>query len=242
MGALLPLAGLAVALSGCTYNFENNKGATTQGHDIFKLFQGFDITALAVGVFVWALIFWCILAYRRKSADHWPRQTRYNMPWEVAYTTIPVLIVAVLFAYTVRTENAVDAVVANPENHMSIQAFQWGWRFTYDNPGGSGQSVTLLSDPNHYATFEIPLNQTTQVDLSTADVIHEFDVPAFNFERYAQSGIVNTFDLTPNQTGTFIGRCAQYCGLHHDLMVFYVKVVQPADFQTWLSQQERSST
>ncbi|HVA43533.1 MAG TPA: cytochrome c oxidase subunit II [Acidimicrobiales bacterium] len=242
LGRVGVLGALALALSGCTYNFENYTGATTQGHQTFKLFQGFDITALAVGIFVWALIFWCILAYRRKSPDHWPRQTRYNMPWEVAYTTIPILIVAVLFGYTVVTENSVDAVAANPANHMSIQAFQWGWRFTYDNPPGSTQAVTLLSDPNHYATFELPLNEVTQVDLTTADVIHEFDVPRFDFQRYAQSGIENTFDLTPTQTGTYIGRCGQFCGLHHDLMIFYVKVVQPATFQTWLQQQERSST
>lgn len=242
MRRLVAPAGLgvvALALSGCTYNFENYTGATKQAHTISKLFQGFDITALAVGAFVWALIFWCILAYRRKSADHWPKQTRYNMPWEVAYTTIPLLIVAVLFGYTVKAENSVDAVAANPANHMSIQAFQWGWRFTYDNPP-SGGPVTVLSDPNHYATFEIPLNEVTQVDLSTADVIHEFDVPRFDFERYAQSGVLNTFDLTPTQTGTFIGRCAQYCGLHHDLMIFYVKVVQPAQFQSWLLAQSTS--
>jgi cytochrome c oxidase subunit II len=102
--------------------------------------------------------------------------------------------------------------------------------------------VEVISDPNHYGTFELPNNQITRVNLVTADVIHEFFVPEFNFERYAQSGVVNTFDLTPTRTGTFIGRCAQFCGLHHDLMIFYVKVVQPAQFQTWLQQQERPTT
>jgi cytochrome c oxidase subunit 2 len=238
-GYLLVLAGL---LSSCTFNFENNTGATSQGHTIFKVFRGFDITALAVAGFVWALIFWCILAYRRKGQNHWPKQTRYNIPWEIAYTTVPFLIVAGLFAVTVKAEDSVDAVSSSPQNVMSIQAFQWGWRFTYQNPGGSPKPLTLLSDPNHFATFELPLHQTTRVNLSTADVIHEFDVPAFDFERYAQSGVLNTFDLTPIKTGTFVGRCGQFCGLHHDLMIFYVKVVQPAQFQSWLQQQERSTT
>lgn len=233
---------LGVGLSGCTFDFENNTGATKQGHTIFRVFQTFDIIALIVGVFVWALIFWCVARYRRRSPTEWPKQTRYNMPWEVAYTTVPFLIVAGLFAVTVKAENSVDAVAPNPANHMSIQAFQWGWRFTYDNPPGSNKPLTLLSDPDHYATFEMPLNQVTQVNLTTADVIHEFDVPAFDFQRYAQSGVENTFDLTPNKTGTFIGRCGQFCGLHHDLMIFYIKVVQPAQFQTWLLQQERSTT
>lgn len=236
------LVALAVGLSGCTFNFENNTGATKQGHLIFQTFQGFDITALAVGVLVWALIFWCILAYRRKKADEWPKQTRYNMPWEVAYTILPFFVVAGLFAVTVKVENSVDAVAPNPANKMSIQAFQWGWRFTYDNPGGSSRPLTLLSDPSHYATFELPDNQVTRVTLTTADVVHEFDVPAFDFQRYAQSGVTNVFDLTPNRTGTFIGRCGQFCGLHHDLMIFYVKVVPPAQFQIWLQQQERSAT
>lgn len=236
------LVGLAFALSGCTYNFENYTGATKQGRTISDLFRGFDITALVVGVFVWGLIFWCVLAYRRKGRDHWPKQTRYNVPWEVAYTTIPILIAAGLFAFTVKAENSVDAVAPNPANEMTIQGFQWGWRFTYTNPAGSTRPVTLLSDPNHYATFEIPDRSVTRVKLTTADVIHEFYVPRFDFERYAQSGVENTFDLTPTQTGTYIGRCAQFCGLHHDLMIFYVKVVQPAQFQSWLQQQERSTT
>ena len=123
---------------------------------------------------------------------------------------------------------------------MTVTAFQWGWRFSYDLPGG--QTVQVLSDPNSFGTFELPLNQTTRVNLVTADVIHEFYVPQFNFERYAQSGVTNVFDLTPTKTGTFIGRCAQLCGLHHDLMVFYVKVVQPAAFQSWLQQKEGSAS
>ena len=239
-GGAVGLGLLALLLSGCTFHFENNQGATKQGHTIGRLFDGFDIIALAVGVFVWALIFWCILAYRRKHKDHWPPQTHHNLPWEVAYTTIPVLIVGVLFGYTYVSENSVDKVVSNPDNVMTITAFQWGWKFDYTLP--DGRTAEVVSDPNHYGTFELPLNQVTRVNLVTADVIHEFDVPAFDFERYAQSGVVNTFDLTPIKTGTFIGRCAQFCGLHHDLMIFYVKVVQPAQFQTWVQQLERPAT
>lgn len=236
---LVGVGALGFLLTGCTYHFETYKGATTQGHSIGKLFQGFDITALAVGIFVWILIFWSALVYRRKNADHWPKQTHHNYKWEFAYTIIPLLIVAVLFGYTVVYENSVDKVVPNPENTMTITGFQWGWRFVYNQP--NGQNVQILSDPNSFGTFELPVGQTTRVNLVTADVIHEFYVPEFNFERYAQSGVTNVFDVTPNRTGTFIGRCAQLCGLHHDLMVFYVKVVQPAEFQSWLQQQEGSA-
>ena len=154
--------------------------------------------------------------------------------------TTPVLIVGVLFGYTYVAENSVDKVVANPDNVMTITAFQWGWKFDYNLPDGGRAEV--ISDPNHYGTFELPDNQITRINLVTADVVHEFDVPEFDFERYAQSGVTNTFDLTPTKTGTFIGRCAQFCGLHHDLMIFYVKVVQPAQFQIWVQQLERPTT
>lgn len=237
---LAGLAGLAVVLSGCTFHFETYQGATTQGHSIGKLFQGFDVTALTVGVFVWILIFWSALRYRRKGPDHWPKQTHHNYKWEYAYTIIPLLIVGALFGYTVVYENSVNRVAPNPPVTMTITGFQWGWRFVYNLPGG--QTVQVLSDPTSFGTFELPLNQTTQVNLVSADVIHEFYVPRFNFERYAQSGVTNVFDLTPNTAGTYIGRCDQFCGLHHDLMVFYVKVVQPAQFQSWLLQQEGSGS
>ena len=60
-----------------------------------------------VGVFVWGLIFWCIIRYRKRG-DELPVQTRFNMPMEILYTVAPFLIVAVLFYYTAIVQTDVD--------------------------------------------------------------------------------------------------------------------------------------
>ena len=231
------LIALAVVLSGCnqSWRFENNPGATKQGQYTYRMFQGFDITALAVGAVVWALIFWCVLRYRRKHADEMPKQTRYNVPWEVVYTLTPILMVAGLFAITVKGENYVDRVAAHPDQRLAVTGFQWGWKFDYDL--GNGQHAVVVSDPSHFATIELPKGEETRVTLRSADVVHSFFVPAFNFQRYAQPGITNVFDFTPTDLGTYTGRCNYLCGLHHDLMIFHVKVVPQSEFNTWVQQQ-----
>ena len=71
----------------------------------------------------------------------------------------------------------------------------------------------------------------------SADVVHGFYIPAFNFSRYALPGVTNNFDFTPVRTGVFAGHCAQYCGLYHAEMLFSVRVVKPGAFQAWLSAQ-----
>ena len=63
----------------------------------------------------------------------------------------------------------------------------------------------------------------------------EFWVPAFWFKRDAIPGQVTTFDVKPDQLGTFEGRCAAFCGLNHALMTFDVKVVSPQEFARWRS-------
>lgn len=240
-GRLGGLAALALLLTGCrgSWRFENNPGATTQGQKISHMFVGFDITALAVGAIVWGLIFFCVLFFRRRSRDHWPKQTRYNIPWEIAYTIAPIFVVVGLFAVTVVGENAVDKVVPNPKQQLTVTGFQWGWRFDYSL--GNGQHAVFTSDPTNFQTVELPLGQTTRVNLLSADVVHNFLISAFNFQRYAQPGVTNVFDFTPTKTGTFIGRCDFFCGLHHDLMIFYVKVVPPAQFQTWVHQNAKAA-
>ncbi|MGH9300802.1 MAG: cytochrome c oxidase subunit II [Acidimicrobiales bacterium] len=229
---ILALGAAAVALGGCNLSFGSFPGATTQGHNIFRLWQGSVIAALAVGVIVWGLIFWAVVRYRKKG-DSIPVQTENNFLIEIIYTTVPVILVAVLFFFTVITENSVDNVSAHPAVAVHVTGFQWGWRFDY-----TGQHVSEVSGVTTYPTMVLPLGQETTITLTTTDVIHGFYVAKFDFSRFAQSGVVNKFDFTPNQTGTFLGRCTQFCGLRHDQMLFYVKVVTPNQYHQWLAGQQ----
>ena len=240
----------AVVLGGCNVpTFGAFRGATTQGHDEFKLWVGFVIAGLVVAVIVWGLIFWSIAFHRRKG-DEIPRQFHENVPLEIVYTALPVIIVGVLFYFTVVTENRVDAT-PKPNEIVHVLAYRWGWRFSYDNGAGASQGVVIqtaaepnaLAEPStskQYPQLVLPEGENVRIVLESADVVHGFYVPAFNFSRYAQSGVTNMFDFNPTQLGVFPGQCTQFCGLYHSEMLFSVRVTTPGSFTKWLSSQQVS--
>lgn len=226
----------ALALSSCKLpTFWAYKGATTQGRTEFHLWQGFIIVAIFVAVITYGALLFASFRYRRHG-DKIPKQTHSNFKWELTYTIVPVLIVIGLFAATFVSENKVDAVVRKPALRVTVVGFQWGWKFEY--PGG----VTVVPKGATYPTLELPEGETTTIRLLSNDVVHGFYIPAFNFSRYALPGVTNYFDFTPNRTGSFSGKCSQFCGLYHAEMLFNVKVVSPSQFSSWLTSQQQKVT
>lgn len=242
----------ALVLGGCnTPTFGAFRGATVQGKDEFKLWVGLFAAGLVVAILVWGLIFFAMARYRRRSTDGIPSQFHANIPLEIIYTVIPLIIVGVIFYFTVVTENEVDAVSSHPAEMVKVLAYRWGWQFSYVNGQGRSQGVVvrttaqpdLLTKPatsNEYPQMVLPKGETVRIVLSSADVVHGFYVPAFNFSRYAQPGVVNTFDFTPTQAGVFRAQCSEYCGLYHSEMLFSVRVESPSAFSQWLSSQQAS--
>ena len=244
------LVGGALALGGCSFypSYWASKGATTQGQETFKLYSGMMTTGIIVGGLVFLLILYTIVRYRRR-ADDLPRQFHENVPIEFLYTILPIVIVAVLFFFTVLTENNVDATqpvdatvstAGHPIVDIKVTAFQWGWRFDYPrlNVGVAGE---LTNGPdNHGPQMVVPVGETVQITLVSDDVIHGFYVHDFNFSRYALPGVVNVFDLNVLHQGTYFGQCTQFCGLYHAEMLFSVRAVSPAAFAAWTAQEVRT--
>jgi cytochrome c oxidase subunit II len=230
-------------LAGCNVypTYGASRGATTQGQDTFKLYSGMMTTGIVIGGLVGLLILWTILRYRRRS-DEMPKQFHENIPVEILYTTIPILIVAALFVFTVLTENNVDATVpvnatvtssGKPVVEVKVTAFQWGWRFDYPGLNVSVAGETTNGPNDHGPQMVVPVGQTVQITLVSDDVIHGFYVRDFNFSRYALPGVTNYFDLNVIRAGTYNGQCTQICGLYHSEMLFSVKAVSPSAFHTW---------
>lgn len=201
--------------------------ASAQGVTLREDWYIFMIVALCVGVYVYACIFWCILAYRRRAGRD-PAQFSGNSPLEIAYVVVPLIVVIFLFVVTIRAEIPVDTVLANPASRVTVTAFRWSWQFSY--PGGFTTSGTPIDPPTLY----LPVGRATEIDLRSSDVTHSFWVPAFLFKRDAIPGMRNVFDLTPNRTGTFLSRCAQFCGIDHALMTFVVKVVPDTAYDRYV--------
>jgi cytochrome c oxidase subunit 2 len=235
-GALLAATAAGLVLSSCQApDFGVPRGVTSQSKTILHLWQGSVIAALCVGAIVWGLIFFVIIRFRRRS-DEVPSQRQYNIPIEVVYTAIPVAIVAVLFGFTVRAQDKVDHVSANPAVSVLVTGYQWGWRFDY-----TGDGVTVATQNQQPPTLVLPVGETVRIVLVSADVVHGFWVPDFLFKRDAIPGFTNRFDFNIQKAGTYRGRCTVFCGLRHDDMLFNVEALTPGDFQQWLAGQRAHS-
>ena len=110
---------------------------------------------------------------------------------------------------------------------------QWWWRISYEV---GGQRVDLANE------LRLPRARSTEVILSSADVIHSFWVPALAGKVDMIPGRTTRLTLEPLEAGTFRGVCAEYCGASHARMALVVAVMEPAEFEDWLAAQARPAT
>jgi cytochrome c oxidase subunit 2 len=231
--------------AGCS-RFGAPDPASDQGQSILTLWRGFFIAALFVAALVWGLLIYVLLRYRRRrgdgvhdgelSGDELPDQSAYNIPLEVFYTAVPVAVVAVLFTFSWITERHVNALDDHPAVKVEVVGFQWSWEFHYTD-----EDIVITGEPDEPPELVLPVDQPTQLHLVATDVAHSFWVPDFLSKRDLIPGVDNKIDVTPTRTGTYDGRCAEFCGLDHWNMYFSVRVVSQDDFDTWLADQRSTS-
>jgi cytochrome c oxidase subunit 2 len=244
---------LLTLLTGCSADgiggaFGNfgwpSKGISLQAHKMYDLWIASVIAALIVGFFVWGLIFWCVIRYRKRG-DALPVQTRFNMPLEILYTVTPVLIVAVLFYYTAIVQTDVDKLSKNPDQVVEVVAFKWNWQFNYrDGIGKQAHTVaSTLGTSDVVPLLVLPTGEKIRFEETSKDVIHSFWVPELLFKRDVFPGNVrNTFEVTLDKEGRYVGRCAELCGTYHAFMQFELVVVSPDKFQQFLAAKKAGAT
>lgn len=236
------------------------RGLTDRVDGIIDLWNGAWIAALFVGVVVWGLTIWCVLAYRkRKNDNQLPVQVRYHVPLELMYTALPLLMVGVLFYFSSGITNDVNRVGdevgygvnqaahteitpedSNADLAIEVYAKQWSWDFNYlsDDVYYAGGRVSINGEDgtDELPTLYLPVGETVTFTVHTRDVAHAFWIPAFLYKVDAIPGRVNTFQVTPQQEGVYSGKCAELCGEFHAEMLFDVAVV---DRQTYDEQMQR---
>ena len=252
---LAALGTTLVLLAGCSAQTQHEwknlampDPATEQAHHIFLLWRYAWIAAMVTGVIVWGLIFWVVAVYRRKSDDDVPIQTRYNLPLEIFYTIAPIIMVIVFFYWTVDVQNAVLADDEPADNTVEIVGQQWSWTFNYgvgeQDPSANDDLTDDQYPYSEYAyeagtasyvpTLVLPVGETTQFNLHSPDVIHDFGVPGFLMKMDVVPGRVNHYRVTPEVIGEYVGKCYELCGVYHSRMLFNVKVVSLADYEQYL--------
>ena len=224
---------LSLLLGACELpSFGAPSPASEQGEQIYDLYRWFFAAAVGVGTFVISLLVYVLVRFRRRNDDV-PRQNPYNVPIEVLYTAVPLLIVAVLFGFSVRTELAVNEVSDDPDHVIEVLGFQWQWQFRYSETG-----LVITGTPESgRPELVLARGETTRLELETPDVNHSFWVPRFLNKRDLIPGVENAIDVTPTEAGTYEGVCAEYCGLDHARMLFTVRVVEPDEYDEWLEEE-----
>lgn len=229
----VPLLVLPSILGGCLMT-----PASGQSQHIAGLYQLFVAASAVVLAIVWGLLSWSILRYRRRDqADDGsePPQTRDNLALEVAWTTGPAILVAVLFFFTVTTLSDIQARSSDPTVRLHVDGFQWGWRFEYPDEG-----VTLVGSGVPGPEIVLPVDEPIELSITALDVIHSFYVPAFLVKYDAIPGREYVVPLTIDEPGVYAGQCAEFCGLYHAEMGFSIRAEPLADYRDWIEAQKAS--
>ncbi len=228
----------AVALtSGCSaqeaLSFNAPEGATEEAPRIESLWYGAWVAVAAVGVLTAGLIIFAAIRFRRREGDPAPKQMRYNVPLEVMYTFVPLVMVLGFFFFTARDQIELTKVSADPDHTVGVIGFRWSWAFNYLDEDVYDVGTAEIED---IPTLYLPVNESVVFELESPDVIHSFWVPAFLMKMDVFPGRLNKFEVTPNRVGDFAGRCAELCGVDHSRMLFRVKVVERAEYDRHMAE------
>lgn len=225
------LAVVATAVAGMSACAPDPAG--DQGAAVKDLYEVFFYVAAGVFAVVAGLIGWSILRFRKKPGDTAePVQTKHNLALEITWFAIPTVIVVALFVLSAGTLGDVNDEHPDPTVTVRVEAFQWGWRFTYE-----GEAVVVEGLPEDPARIVLPVDEPLRFDLLSTDVVHSFYVPRFLVKRDTIPGETNRLDYVIREEGTYDGECAEFCGVLHDRMLFTLEAVPADEFEQWLAEQ-----
>ena len=223
-----------VFLTGCSKVSELGfpAGVTSVNNESLPLWQGAWIAAAVVGVITLILILWPAVFHRAKvGAPEFPKQTQYHIPVEIVYTVIPLIIVAVMFYFTVQKETVIVAKSTTPMHQIAVNGFQWSWQFSHLD---AGKGAVVTGTTSQAPVLVVPLGEPVRYTFTGNDVIHGFWVPAFMIQMQNIPGVTNQLEFTAKKLGEYPGRCNMHCGRGHSQMRFTVKVVTPAEYESYL--------
>jgi cytochrome c oxidase subunit 2 len=205
------------------------------------------IVLLAVGVITWGLMGWAAIAYRRrKGQTGLPVQMRYNMPIEIFYTIVPLILVVGMFFFTARDQAEIEHKWENPDVEVTAIAKQWAWDFQYDGEEEDNSDAVwtmgIQAQPNangdidqsQLPTLVLPVDKKVTINLQSRDVIHSFWIIDFLYKKDMYIGKDNSWSFIPTRVGEYAGKCAELCGEYHSMMLFNVKVVEQDEYDAYL--------
>ena len=240
------LAGGGAAMAGLgqpsPWQFGMQQSATPVMDNIiwFHDFLLYIITAIAA--FVLALLLIVMVRFNARSHPT-PSRTTHNTLLEVAWTTIPIMILLVI---AVPSFKLLFFQLIPPPAELTVKATgkQWYWSFSYPDNGGFEFDSAMVKEeslkqdqPRLLAAdteMVVPVNKNVHVLTTGADVIHSFAVPSFGIKIDAIPGRINETWFKATREGIFYGQCSELCGRDHAFMPINVRVVSEQAFAAWV--------
>jgi len=204
-------------------------GVSSYGGDIDLLFIGLLAISLAVALLLFILLLVFAIRYRAGSKADRSHPVRKTWYWEIGWTTLTLLGFLGLFVWGASLYLDVyrDTPDAMP---IYVVAKQWMWHVQHQ---GGQREINEL---------HIPVHRSVQLIMASQDVIHSFFVPAFRVKHDVVPGRYQNLWFRAEKTGEFQLLCAEFCGTDHSRMIGRIVVMEPHDFETWLSHQQAPGT
>jgi cytochrome c oxidase subunit 2 len=221
--------------------------ATELARDLQWLDGFINVIIIAIVLFVTGLLGWCILKFNEKKNPE-PGTFTHNSPLEVAWTVVPIIILVFIGAFSLPILFKQQEI---PEADITIKTtgYQWYWGYEYIDEDLAFDAFMLereelaeygyADDEYLLATTEavvVPVNKTIVMQVTGADVIHSWTIPAFGVKQDAVPGRLAELWFKAEKEGVYFGQCSELCGQAHAYMPITVKVVSEEKYALWLAQ------
>jgi cytochrome c oxidase subunit 2 len=232
---LAALVGSALLLGGCSIiELEENPLTTFEpagpfADEIDGLF--WLVFWIATGVFILVMGALVVVLFvfrdRGKEGQKQPKQLHGSPKLEVLWTVIPAFILA---AIAVPTVSSIFELTECSPDAMEVEVIGHQWWFEYYYPDADIYTANVMV---------VPTGEEICAQMTSADVIHSFWIPALTGKRDVVPGQTTTLRLQADEPGDYWGHCAEFCGLSHSLMRARVQAVPESDFDQWLENQQQ---
>ncbi len=223
---------LVLVLVGCAKDYPQTTLAPKG--DFARLVDHIFMTtvwwALGVFILVEGALVYAIVKFRHKPGAAEPAQTHGNTTLEIVWTIIPAAILALIAVPTVRAIFRTAQEPGAEALQVEVIGHQWWWEFRYPD-----LKIVTAGD------LHVPMGQTVNLRMTTADVVHSFWIPQFAGKRDVFPRRFNNIWFKADTTGVFSGQCAEFCGVEHGRMAFRVVSDSPEEFAAWTASQQSGS-
>ncbi len=244
-GAQSALDGLKILGKPKPGGIDFQPAATELARDIQWLDGFLNIIMGAVVVFVVGLMLFVILRYNRR-ANPTPASFTHNTIVEVSWTIFPILILGVIGVFSLPMLFKQQEI---PKADITIKAtgYQWYWGYEYPDQEFAFDSFMLQRDELEdfgYSQDEyllatdtamvVPVGKIIVVQVTGADVIHAWAMPAFGVKQDGVPGRLAGLWFSVEREGIYFGQCSELCGKDHAFMPITVKAVSQDAYEVWL--------